>query len=58
MNWSAGEVADVPLALETVMSTVPAGTSGEFSMIVVELTTVYEGCGVMPKATEVTVIKP
>ena len=33
MNWSAGEVSEVPLTVVTVMSTVPAERAGLVAMI-------------------------
>ena len=56
MNWSAGEVADVPPGVVTVTSTtpVPAGSS---AVIVVSETTVKLVAGEVPKSTAVAPVK-
>jgi hypothetical protein len=57
VNSSAGDVGDVPLAADTVTSTVPA-PAGLAAMIEVGLTTVSLAAGVAPKLTAVTPVKP
>ena len=52
MNWSAGAIADVPLGVMTVTTTMdPDSTAGEVAVIEVAVLTVYEVAGVPPKYT-------
>ena len=52
MNWSPVTIGDVPAELVTRTSTTPGvSLSGEFAVIVVELTTVTLVAAVAPKAT-------
>ena len=57
MNWSAGEVADVPSGVVTVRSTVPV-PAGLSAVIDVSLMTVKLVAGVVPKSTTVAPVKP
>ena len=58
VNRSADDVADVPPAVVTVTSTVPAEPGGEVVVIVLALTTVNGVAGVTPKVTAVAPVKP
>ena len=58
VNWSAAEVGDVPFAVVTVMSTVPAGPAGLVAVIEVALFIVYEAAAVALKVTAVAPVKP
>ena len=59
MNWSAPEVADVPLAVVTVVSTTPAGSAGAVAEQVVAELQLTAVPAVPPKATVVApVTKP
>src|SRR5579863_756567 len=51
VNWSPLEVAEVPPAVVTVTSTVPADSAGEVAVIVVPLTTETPVAAVPPKET-------
>ena len=57
MNWSAAEVADVPIGVVTVTSTTPV-PGGLMTVIVVALTTVISVPGLVPKWTPVAPVKP
>jgi hypothetical protein len=57
VNWSAGEVAEVPPAVVTVTSTVPTASAGEVVVISVSETTVNDAAGVAPKWTDVAPVK-
>src|SRR5262249_39602633 len=54
---SDAPVADVPLAVVTVMSTVPAGSAGEVAVILVDEFTVKLLAATLPKSTEVAPVK-
>ena len=56
MNWSAGEVAEVPPGVVTVTSTAPV-PAGSTAVIVVALTTVKLVAAVVPKSTAVAPVK-
>ena len=56
VNWSAGEVADIPPGVVTVTSTTPV-PGGSSAVIVVSETTVKLVAGVMPKSTAVAPVK-
>ncbi len=58
VNWSAEEVAEVPPAVVTVMSTVPAALGGEVAVIWLSESTVKVVAAVVPKSTAVAVVKP
>ena len=58
MYWSADEVADVPPAVVTVTSTVPAASVGLVAVIELSLTNVYDVAAVLPNITPVTPVKP
>jgi hypothetical protein len=57
MKWSAGEVAEVPPAVVTVTSTVPAAWAGEVVVILVFETTLNDAAAVVPKWTDVAAMK-
>ena len=57
MNRSAADVADVPPAVVTLMSTVPV-PAGEVAVIWVAELTVKLVAGVAPNATAVAPVKP
>jgi hypothetical protein len=57
VNWSALLVADVPLGVVTVTSTVPAGWAGAVAMISVSDST-KKSAGTVPKLTAVAAVKP
>jgi hypothetical protein len=57
VKWSADEVAEVPPPVVTVTSTCPAARAGEFTVIVVELTTTTPVPAVPPKLTVAPVTK-
>ena len=57
VNWSAGDVAEVPPGVTTVTSTVPV-PAGLSAVIEVSLTTVTLVAGVAPKSTAVAPVKP
>ena len=59
MNWSFTEVADVPLGVVTVMSTVvPIEPAGEIAVIEISLLTVNEVAAMPPNLTAVEPVKP
>ena len=49
MKWSAAPVADVPVGVITVMSTIPAAPAGAVATIAVSEMNVYELAAVVPK---------
>ena len=55
---SAEEIADVPPAVVTVTSTVPAACAGEVAVIWVSETTVKVAAAVAPKWIAVAAVKP
>ena len=57
MNWSAGDVADVPPAVVTVTSTVPVPT-GDVAVMDVAETTVKLVAAAAPKVTAVAPANP
>jgi hypothetical protein len=57
VNWSAGEVEEVPPAVVTVTSTVPTAWAGEVVVISVLETTVKEPAAVVSKSTDVAPVK-
>jgi hypothetical protein len=57
-NWSLGEVAEVPPALATITSTVPADPAGDVAVIVLAEFTVNEVAGAEPKVTAEAPVKP
>jgi hypothetical protein len=57
VNWSAGEVADVPRGVATVTFTVPV-PAGLSAVIVVSLTTVTPVAAFVPKSTAAAPVKP
>jgi hypothetical protein len=58
VNWSALDVADVPPALVTVMSTVPAASAGAVAVTRPSALTVNELAAAAPKYTPVAPVKP
>ena len=56
MNWSAADVAEVPPAVVTLISTVPV-PAGDVAVIEVAETNVKLAAGVAPKVTAVTPVK-
>jgi hypothetical protein len=58
VNWSALEVADVPLAVVTVMSTVPALSAGAMALTEPSELTVKLVAAVAPKKTLLAAVKP
>ena len=57
MNWSADEVADVPLAVVTVTSTVPAVPAGLVAVICVAELTVKPVAAAVPNSTAVAPVR-
>src|SRR5260370_987582 len=57
VNWSAAEVAEVPLTLVTVISTTPAACAGAVAVICVVELTVKDVAAVVPKETWVAPVK-
>ena len=57
MNWSAGEVAEVPAGVTTVTSTVPL-PAGLVAVICVSETTVIALALVAPNPTDVAPVNP
>ena len=57
LKWSAGEVAEVPPAVVTVTSTVPAAWAGEVVVILLLESTVKEAAAVVPKCTAVAPVR-
>ncbi len=57
-NWSLGEVPEVPPALATITSTVPADPAGDVAVIVLAELTVNEVAGAEPNVTPETPVKP
>ena len=58
VNWSAEEVVETPPGPVTVMSTVPAGSTGLMAVICVDETTTTLVAGVVPKSTTGLPLKP
>jgi len=59
VKWSLADVADVPLGVVTVTSTVPVlRVAGEFAVIVLELTTTMLVALTPPNFTPVVVLTP
>jgi hypothetical protein len=58
VNWSAGEIAEVPPTVVTVTSTVPAELAGEVAVTSVSESTVKPAAGVVPKVTAAASLKP
>ena len=58
VNLSADEVVEVPPAVVTLMSTVPAECAGEVAVIWVSETTVKVDAAVKPNATAVAAVNP
>ena len=57
VNWSAVTVADVPVAVVTAISTVPAVPAGEVAVICVALLTVNDAALVLPNFTAVAPLR-
>ena len=58
MNWSADEVAEVPPAVVTVISTVPADSAGEVAVKEVDELTVTAVAVTVPNITVAPDVKP
>jgi hypothetical protein len=56
VNWSAAEVAEVPIEFVTVTSTTPADPAGAVAVMDVELTTVTPVALVAPNFTDAPVV--
>ena len=58
VNWSAADVADVPIGVVMVISTVPVDPAGEIAVIWVSEFIVKPAAGIDPKFTAVELVKP